>query len=110
MIKTHCFEKEWIDGFKRQKPYSKINPPLLEKMIHALSLLQHLKKQGLPFIFKGGTSLLLLLENARRFSVDIDILTQASRQEVEQTDGFRPYYDGYLVWERKRVGDHQTII
>lgn len=84
MIKTHCFEKEWIDGFKRQKVYSKINPPLVEKMIHALSLLQHVKKQGLPFIFKGGTSLLLLLENARRFSVDIDILTEASQQEVEQ--------------------------
>ena len=84
MIKTHCFQKEWIDSFKRQKAYSKINPPLVEKMIHAFSLLQHLKKEGLPFVFKGGTSLLLLLKNARRFSVDIDILTEAGRNEVEQ--------------------------
>ena len=74
MIKAHCFQKEWIDGFRAQKDYQKINPPLVEKMIHALSLLQHIKKQELPFIFKGGTSLLLLLKNARRFSVDIDIL------------------------------------
>ena len=53
-------------------------------MIYALSLLQHLCIGQLPFVFKGGTSLLLLLENANRFSVDVDIITQASRQEVEQ--------------------------
>ncbi|WP_206756842.1 nucleotidyl transferase AbiEii/AbiGii toxin family protein [Planktothrix sp. FACHB-1355] len=43
-------------------------------MIHALYLIQNLKKQGLDFVFKGGTSLILLLENANRFSVDIDIV------------------------------------
>ena len=45
MIKAHCFTKEWINGFKQQKHFKRINPPVLEKMIQALSLLQQLKAQ-----------------------------------------------------------------
>jgi len=84
MIGLHCFEKEWIDSFRRQKGYEKINPPLLEKMIHALSLLQHLQVQGLHFTFKGGTSLMLLLDKATRFSVDIDIITEEGKETIEE--------------------------
>lgn len=83
MIDQKCFKKEWIDNFRKQKEYKKINPPVLEKMIHALSLLQHLSHKGLTFTFKGGTSLILLLKNAQRFSVDIDILSTQSREEIE---------------------------
>lgn len=68
MIKLHCFQKEWIDGFREQEAYKRINPPLLEKMIHALSLLQYLQTHGLNFVFKGGTSLILLLKDSNRFS------------------------------------------
>lgn len=89
MIKPACFEKEWIENFRKQREFSRINPPVLEKMIHALYLLQNLKKQGLDFVFKGGTSLILLLENANRFSVDIDIVlnrkyeNDSTRKEIE---------------------------
>lgn len=89
MINPACFEKEWIENFRKQKEFSRINPPVLEKMIHALYLLQNLKKQGLDFVFKGGTSLILLLENANRFSVDIDIVlnkkyeNDSTRKEIE---------------------------
>lgn len=83
MIKAICFQKEWIERFKAQKAYKKINPPLAEKMIHALSLVQHLKVQGLDFIFKGGTSLILLLDKANRFSIDVDIITQADQAQIE---------------------------
>jgi len=84
MIKLHCFQKEWIDGFREQEPYRKINPPLLEKMIHALPLLQYLQTSGLNFTFKGGTSLILLLENSNRFSVDIDIITEDTKEVIEK--------------------------
>jgi len=84
MISLRCFEKEWIDGFRGQKDYEKINPPLLEKMIHALSLLQHLQTQDIHFTFKGGTSLMLVLDKATRFSVDIDIITEESRGDIEK--------------------------
>ncbi len=73
MIKRECFKKNWIDNLKRQKQLKRINPPVVEKMIHALSLLQQLKANGLEFTFKGGTSLILLLKKPRRFSIDIDI-------------------------------------
>ncbi|MCP5050165.1 MAG: nucleotidyl transferase AbiEii/AbiGii toxin family protein, partial [bacterium] len=72
MILPESFTKEWIERFKQQKEFSRINPPVLEKMIHALALAEALKKAGMSFIFKGGSSLILLLEKERRFSVDID--------------------------------------
>lgn len=83
MIKDHCFSKDWIYKFKSQERYGKLNPPVLEKMIHALYLLQHMKKGGFGFIFKGGTSLILILEEANRFSVDIDVMTEHSKEEIE---------------------------
>lgn len=84
MIKPHCFEKAWIFGFKNQRDHERINPGILEKMIHALALLQNLKKQGLDFVFKGGTSMIIILEKANRFSVDIDIITLHKREEIEK--------------------------
>lgn len=84
MIKSHCFQKEWIDRLRQEERYCKINPPLVEKMIQALALLQYLNAKGLSFIFKGGTSLILLLENANRFSVDIDIITESNRETIEK--------------------------
>ena len=57
----------------------------MEGMIHALYLLDQLKLTGLDFIFKGGTSLVLLMEKPLRFSVDIDIIVRPDfrREELE---------------------------
>lgn len=85
MIKQETFEAAWLQSHREKKGLEKINPPLAEKMIHALSLVEQLSLQKLDFIFKGGTSLVLLLEDAGRFSIDIDIITLASREEVETT-------------------------
>lgn len=52
-------------------------------MIFALALVERLTQQlAVPFVFKGGTSLVLLLGQARRFSVDVDIVTEASLSEL----------------------------
>lgn len=72
MISKSCYSKEWIA--EKRKEFPKKNPELIEKVIMALTLLEKLKLSGLNFIFKGGTSLLLLLEGAHRFSIDIDII------------------------------------
>jgi hypothetical protein len=71
MIDKVSLSPEWLA--EKQNEYRK-DPSLIESMIHALYLLERLKLTGLDFIFKGGTSLLLLLENPARFSVDIDII------------------------------------
>jgi hypothetical protein len=84
MIKEQCFTEEWLDGFKKQKDHKRIDKIILEKMIYALHLLERLKTNGLDFVFKGGTSLVLLLETGNRFSIDIDIISKTDRKELER--------------------------
>lgn len=82
MIDIKSLSVEWI-AEKREK-YSK-DPNLMESMINALYLLEQLHFTGLDFIFKGGTSLVLLMEEPKRFSVDIDIIVnpKINREELE---------------------------
>lgn len=47
---------------------------LVEKTIRAFSLLEALARSGCPFIFKGGSSLMLHLNTSKRLSIDIDII------------------------------------
>lgn len=80
MIKTESLSSDWIAG--RRKKFGK-DPTIIEGMIYALYLLECLKLSGLNFIFKGGTSLVLLLENPKRFSVDIDIILNPSIKKAD---------------------------
>jgi hypothetical protein len=82
MILNSSQSKEWINKFRTQKRYAGINPPICEKMVYAFILLEKLKESGLDFVFKGGTSLILLLPDFDRFSVDIDIVTSTDREEI----------------------------
>ena len=50
------------------------DPGLIERTIFAFGLLEALVKVGLNFVFKGGTSLMLLLPEPMRLSTDIDIV------------------------------------
>ena len=83
MIQEHCFSEDWLGSFKNRKEHNRIDLTILEKMIYALHLLEHLKFNGLDFIFKGGTSLLLLIEGENRFSIDIDIICNTNRQDLD---------------------------
>lgn len=42
-----------------------------------------LVNEKVDFIFKGGTSLILLLNDIKRFSVDVDIITDESREKIK---------------------------
>jgi predicted nucleotidyltransferase component of viral defense system len=84
MIAEHCYSEEWLESFKKQKEHKKIDKIILEKMIYALHLLEQLKTNGLEFVFKGGTSLILLLEEENRFSIDIDIICNTDRENLEK--------------------------
>lgn len=83
MILQESLSEEWIRSILSKKDYSRANPPVLEKMIYALALLEKLTENGLEFTFKGGTSLVLLFNNFRRFSTDIDIITTKNKVEIE---------------------------
>jgi hypothetical protein len=83
MIREYCFTVEWLERFKNQNDHRRIDKIILEKMIYALHLLERLKNNGLAFVFKGGTSLVLLLKEGNRFSIDIDIVCKTDRKELE---------------------------
>ena len=53
---------------------------LAEKTIRAFSLLEALSRSGCPFIFKGGSSLMLHLKTSKRLSIDIDIICPPGTQ------------------------------
>ncbi len=52
-------------------------------IIYALHPLEQLKVYGLDFVFKGGTRLVLLLEQDNRFSIDIDIICKVNQKDLE---------------------------
>ncbi len=66
--------------------YPKVGKAQLTATIFAFGLLEALAESGLPFCFKGGTSLLLLLQKPRRVSTDIDIV-------VPKKTDFDAYFD-----------------
>ncbi|MDT0294887.1 nucleotidyl transferase AbiEii/AbiGii toxin family protein [Mesonia ostreae] len=82
MIKESTYHPEWIYEVKKRLG-KKYDPKLIEKVIYALILLEQLKVNGLEFIFKGGTALLLATEKPKRFSIDIDIITEQTQSKIE---------------------------
>lgn len=85
MIAEQIKDKEFLEG--KIKTIKKINPSadvqLLEKTIGALHLVELLIKNDIDFVFKGGTSLVILLDDIKRFSVDVDIITLESIDKLE---------------------------
>jgi len=63
---------EWLQKIATENNFPNI--ALLEKSIRAFSLLESLALSGCPFVFKGGTALMLHLDSAKRLSIDIDII------------------------------------
>ena len=72
MIDNKSFTKEHIDTIKQKYPH--LDQFIIERTIFAFGLLEALVRADLPFIFKGGTSLILLLNKPYRLSTDIDII------------------------------------
>jgi len=63
---------EWMTQVAAENKFSDI--ALIEKSIRAFSLLESLVLSGCPFVFKGGTTLMLHMDSAKRLSIDIDII------------------------------------
>ena len=78
MISSQSRTKEWIMGIRGTSQIP-TDPILIEKMILALTLLENLRASGVNFIFKGGTSMLLILGTPARFSIDIDIVMETDQ-------------------------------
>ena len=73
MIDKRVYELDYIRGL--QQKYAS-DPSLIERALYAFGLLEAIKSVGMPFCFKGGTSLMLILDKPTRLSTDIDILVE----------------------------------
>ncbi len=69
-------ENYTIDYVNTLREKYKKDPSLLERVLFAFGLLESIARVGMPFIFKGGTSLMLILDHPLRLSTDIDILVK----------------------------------
>lgn len=89
MIKSETFTIDWVRQVNQEKGWRRKDDQFInfEKAIMALKLLESLKLNNIEFIFKGGTSLLLLLDKLYRFSVDIDIIIENTEKYIDKFDG-----------------------
>lgn len=101
MLSKENFNEEHIRNLQKN---SKRDPLLLERAIYAFGLLEALAIVGLPFIFKGGTCLMLLMEKPRRLSTDIDIIVEPGtdlENYLRKASIILPFQK---VEEQKRIG------
>lgn len=98
MIDRKSHTIEWITDL-RNKLGKRIDPKLIEKVIYALTFLEQLKIEGLNFVFKGGTALLLATESPKRFSIDIDIISQEPEEKIKIILEKISQSDMYVRWE-----------
>lgn len=104
MINKECFTTEWIEDKSKELNYPDKN--IIEKVIHAFSLLDMLAGSGCPFHFKGGSSLMLLLKDQRhRLSIDIDIICPPGTEIEEYLQAYKDYgFIDYKPVERIQRG------
>lgn len=72
MIHPESRTLSWIEKTAKDNKVKDI--ALVEKTIRAFSLLEALVRSDCPFLFKGGSSLMLHLDTGKRLSIDIDII------------------------------------
>jgi hypothetical protein len=98
---TRYFQREHIDQYRFDAPAT-----LAEQAVHGLELVAELVETGLTFQFKGGNSLLLILPRPQRFSIDIDIAADETRERIEQVlDSIVTQFGVFTSWKPRQ---HRT--
>lgn len=75
--RSRFFTKDHFESYKGLAPAY-----LAELVAYCLDLVSDLSASGLSYRFKGGNSLLILLEDPQRFSIDVDIVTSESKENL----------------------------
>lgn len=83
---------------------SKKDPILIERTVYAFGLLEAIARAGMPFIFKGGTCLMLLLEHPQRLSTDIDIIVEPGTDVEEYIEKAAKVFPFVRYDEQRRIG------
>jgi hypothetical protein len=101
MILRENFSEEHIRELQKT---SKRDPILLERTVYAFGLLEAITRVGMPFVFKGGTSLILLMDKPRRLSTDIDIIVAPGTDIDYYIDEAAKIFPFLRVEEQTRIG------
>ncbi len=107
MINQTEISAEWLNQVA--KKYRNADKILVEKVIRALLLLEGLAKQNLPFVFKGGTALMLHFNSAKRLSIDIDIILPQEINNLEKILDAIVKEQGFLKWELQHRSTNSKI-
>lgn len=107
MILKESFSIDHINRMKER--YLSLDKQLIEKTLFALGLLESLVKVEMPFIFKGGTALMLLLERPYRLSTDIDIIVEPDCRVDDYLTKASVIYPFLRVEEHYRVGKNDIV-
>lgn len=107
MILRESFSIDNIDRIRRL--YPSLDKQLIERTIYALGLLESLAKVKMPFVFKGGTALMLLLQKPFRLSTDIDIIVDPSCDVETYLKEAAKIYPFIRVEENIRYGKNDIV-
>jgi len=101
IARAETFTRQHIEAHRFNAP-----AVLAEQAVHCLELVAELVAAGLVFQFKGGNSLLLILQDPQRFSIDVDIATDEPRERIEACiDACVGNSGVFTKWEKRR---HKT--
>lgn len=106
MIDQTKITNEWIE---RAAQEHKADPQLIERVIRAFLLVEGLAKQDLPFVFKGGTALMLHFDSTKRLSIDIDIILSDEASDMENVLDNVIQEQGFIRWEPQERETKSTI-
>lgn len=101
MLLRENYTKEHIVALREQ---TGADPSILERTVFAFGLLGAIRSVGMPFIFKGGTLLLVLLDHPRRLSTDIDIIVDKDTDVDDYISKAGTIFPFLSVEEHKRKG------
>ncbi|MDZ7772226.1 MAG: nucleotidyl transferase AbiEii/AbiGii toxin family protein [Balneolaceae bacterium] len=106
MIDLSNLTREWIQETADKE---EADPQLIEKVNWALLLLEGLVKQELPFVFKGGTALMLHFDSTKRLSIDIDIVVPEKTNNLDEVVEKVVETQGFYKCERQDRESSSTI-
>jgi len=106
MLTKENFTAEHVDEIRAAKGG---DPLLIERTVFAFGLLEALVRVGLKFTFKGGTSLLLLLQDPRRLSTDVDIVVDPDTDLDAALDDAAKIFPFAGREEQVRVGKNNIV-
>ncbi|MCH5249898.1 MAG: nucleotidyl transferase AbiEii/AbiGii toxin family protein [Lachnospiraceae bacterium] len=104
MLMQETFE---INHINTLREHINSDPAILERTIYAFGLLESLVRVNMPFIFKGGTCLMLLLKTPRRLSTDIDIIVEPKTDISHYIREAAQIFPFKEVEEQTRIGINQ---